>query len=573
VDPVCYSLSFPAPHTHYVDVAATIPTGGEPRIELMMPVWTPGSYLIREFSRHVEAVSAAANGAPLEVTKTRKNRWAVTTGGARLVTVSYRIYGREMSVRTNWIESDFALINGAATFMTPVDGSTRPHVVSLVPAAGWSRSLTALPRTGCGEHDYRADTFDHLVDAPILLGNPAVYEFIVDGIPHALVNEGEAGLFDGARAVQDVERIVAEYRRLWGSLPYERYLFLNLITEAGGGLEHASSTVLMTTRWATRTRRAYLAWLGLVSHEFCHVWNVKRLRPEALGPFDYERENHTRSLWVAEGFTDYYADLMVHRAGLTTREEYLEALSSKIESLQTTPGRCVQPVSLASFDAWIKHYRPDENSPNTAISYYTKGAVLAFLLDARIRHLSAGARSLDDVLHEAYAAFSGTRGFSEQEIREVIDRVAGQRLADFWTDAVDGTAELDYAPALETFGLRFRAVPPQEGKAWLGATTRNDGGRLVVTQVRHGGPAHDAGLNVDDELLAIDGIRVRADKLDERLEQYRPGDTLGVLVARRERLRTVTLVARQEPPRQWRLEIAPAPTTAQARQLEAWLRG
>jgi len=579
VDRVRYTLRFPDPQTHYVDVSVTVPTGGRSEIELMMPVWTPGSYLVREFSRHVERVSAVApGGRSLDITKTRKNRWLVsaTANGAdatpETVTVTYRVYGREMSVRTNWIERDFALLNGAPTFMTVPELMSVPHELLIEPPSGWMQSRTALPPASERPHHFVATNYDQIADSPILLGNPAVYEFALDGKPHYLVNEGEAGVFDGARAVLDVERIVAEHRRMWGFLPYDRYLFLNVITEAGGGLEHAASTVLMTTRWTTRTRKAYLAWLGLVSHEFFHVWNVKRFRPAELGPFDYEREVHTRSLWVAEGITEYYADLALHRAGLMTRAEYLEALSSKIESVQTTPGRAVQSLSLGSFDAWIKHYRPDENSVNTAISYYTKGAVVAFLLDARIRFATAGAMSLDDVLRVAYAQYSTERGFTSEEIQKAIERTVGTSLREFWREVLDGTGELDYAPALDVFGLRFTsAAPSPEAKPWLGIVIRNDGGRLVVTQVRRDGPSHTAGLNVDDEIVAIDGFRVRADRFDERLQQYRSGDPVSILVARRERLLTIELTLATEPPREWRLEVLPERSRSQADHLAAWL--
>jgi predicted metalloprotease with PDZ domain len=388
--PIQYTVSFPEPHTHYMEVSAIVPTGGRPSIEMMMAVWTPGSYLVREYERHVESVAATAAGQGLTVEKTDKNRWRVSTGGATSVNVTYRIYGREMSVRTNWIEAGFALINGAPTFLTLADTTARPHEVILKPANGWRGSFTGLPAMSGGEHRYRAPDFDTLVDSPILLGNPAVYEFLVDGKLHYLVNEGEAGVFDGEQASRDLQAIVREQRRFWGDLPYDKYVVLNVITEASGGLEHRNSTVLMTSRWATRTRRAYLSWLELASHEFFHVWNVKRLRPVELGPFDYENEVHTRSLWMAEGVTDYFAELLVHRAGLSTREEYLDSLSNKIEELQTTPGRGVQSAELASFDAWIRYYRPDENSPNVSISYYTKGAVIAFLLDARIRAATGG---------------------------------------------------------------------------------------------------------------------------------------------------------------------------------------
>ena len=568
--PIRYTVSFPAPHTHYMEISASVPTGGQPAIDLMMAVWTPGSYLVREYSRHVERVAAAADGGTLQVEKTDKNRWRVTTGGAQTVTVSYRVYGREMSVRTNWIEAGFALINGAPTFLTLADGLRRPHEVVITPAAGWRRSFTGLSSAG-SEHHYRAADFDTLVDSPILVGNPAIYEFTVDGKPHYLVNEGEAGVFDGARASRDLETIVREHQKFWGSLPYDKYVVLNLITEASGGLEHRNSTVLMTNRWATRTRRTYLGWLELASHELFHVWNVKRLRPVELGPFDYENEVQTRSLWMAEGVTDYFAELLVHRAGLSTQAEYLDSLSNKIEELQTTPGRAVQSAELASFDAWIRYYRPDENSPNVSISYYTKGAVIAFLLDAKIRTATGGRRTLDDVMRAAYGQYSGERGFEPVQFQRVAEQVAGVSLAAFWDSAIEGTAELDYTEALETFGLRFRPAAAT-GRASLGVTTRNDGGRLVVSQVRRGTPALEAGINVDDEILAIDEFRVRADQWAARLEQYQPDDTISLLLARRDRLLRLDVKLSAEPPRQWRLEVDPGAGEAVQTRRGGWLQ-
>ena len=568
--PVQYTLKFPAPHTHYVEVEASVPTRGRAEIELMMAVWTPGSYLVREYERNVEALTVSAAGRALTVTKSEKNRWRVATGGAATVDVKYRVYGREMSVRTNWIEADFALLNGAPTFITLADGLDLPHEVTLVPATGWRRSLTGLPDAG-GEHRYRAPDFDTLVDSPIVIGNPAVYEFTVDGKKHYLVNQGESGVFDGRQAVKDLEAVVRENLRLWGSLPYDKYLFLNMITEAAGGLEHKNSTVIMASRWATRTRRTYLSWLDTASHEFFHAWNVKRLRPVELGPFNYESENETRSLWIAEGITEYYGALNLHRAGISSREELLDSISSNIEELQTTPGRLLQSAEQASFDAWIKYYRPDENSVNTAISYYTKGAVLGFLLDAKIRKATNGAKSLDDVMRLAYQRFAGSRGYTPADFRTVVEEVAATSLKGFWEAAIEGTAELDYNEALETFGLRFRPAA-STSRPWLGIATRNDAGRLVVSQVRRDGPALRGGVNVDDEILAIDDFRVRADRLDERLQQYRVGDKVMLLVARREQLIRLEVTLDREPARGWRLELTTNPSSEQTQRMSRWLK-
>jgi predicted metalloprotease with PDZ domain len=571
VEPVRYTLTFPAPQTHYVEIRADVPTSGRASVELMMAVWTPGSYLVREYERHVEGVTAAADGRALGVEKSAKNRWRVASGGAPVVTVSYRVYGREMSVRTNWIESDFALLNGAPTFLTLADDAARPHEVVIVPASGWSRSMTGLARVPGGDHRYRAPDFDTLVDSPILVGNPAVYEFTVDGKRHYLVNEGEAGVFDGRLAARDLETMVRECLRMWGSLPYDQYLFLNVITESSGGLEHANSTVLMTSRWTTRSRRSYLNWLATATHELLHVWNVKRLRPIELGPFDYEQEALTRSLWIAEGITDYYADVVLHRAGLASRDELLDALSDRIQDLQATPGRLVQSVEQASFDAWIKYYRPDENSSNTSISYYTKGALVAFLLDARIRGMTGGARSLDDVMRAAYAQYSGERGFTPDQFRAVAEQVAGGSLAAFWDAYVRGTSELDYGEAARTLGLDLR--PAQgSGRPWLGVSTRTDAGRVLVSQVRRDSPAQAAGINVDDEILAIGEFRVR-DRLDGRLDQYAPGDRISLLVARRDQLRRLDVTLGTEPPRAGRLTVNASAPAASALMRERWLTG
>jgi len=577
LEPISYTVRFPAPATHYAEIVAEVPADGRTHVELMMATWTPGSYLIREYARHVEAVRAVTPaGEPLAVAKSSKNRWRIETGGADRVTVAYRVYCREMSVRTNWIEADFAMLNGAPTFLTPVGPAPRPHDVRIELPPEWSESVTALPPAPGGRpHSYRAADFDTLVDAPILAGNPTTYPFTVEGTPHALVNIGEGGVWDGPTSAADVERIVREQRRTWGFFPYERYLFLNMLVEAGGGLEHRDSTLLMTSRWTTRDRRRYLRWLGTVSHELFHAWNVKRLRPAALGPFDYEREAFTPSLWMVEGLTSYYGPLAVHRAGISTREELLEALSGQIEALQTTPGRLVQPVAEASYDAWIKYYRRNENSPNTTISYYTKGAVIGFLLDARVREATGGRRSLDDVLKAAYGRYSGERGFRPGEFEAVASVVAGIDLGGWFDRAIRSTDELDYEPALAWYGLEFapdaRADDDAPAPAWLGLDTRTDRGRLLVAGVRRGTPGYEAGFNVGDEILAIGDYRVGPEAWRQRLGLYRAGDTVTVLVARRERL--VRLDARfgEAPPEGWRLRPVESPSAAQTRRLDAWL--
>jgi predicted metalloprotease with PDZ domain len=574
--PVRYTVRFPEPRTHYLSVEARLPAEGLLDVEIFLPVWTPGSYLIREYARNIEAISVSGpDGKPLPFSKSRKNRWLVRTGGAGEILFAYRVYCREMSVRTNWVEDSFALLNGAPTFVTLARCLAWPHELVLELPPHWNTTMTGLTEVlDAGPHRYIAEDYDTLVDSPVLCGNPAVHRFEVDGIPHFLANEGEHSLWDGPRSAADAEKLVRRHREMWGALPYRKYVFLNLLTEASGGLEHRNSVCLMASRWATRTRKGYLRWLNLVSHEFFHVWNIKRLRPVELGPFDYENENHTRSLWIAEGITDYYGPLTVRRAGLSSTEEYLGALSETIHTLQSTPGRLVQSAEQASWDAWIKLYRPDENSANSTISYYAKGAVVGWLLDARIRHATGGyatgAKSLDDLMTLALERFSGERGFTTEQFKALATELAGVPLDGFFRHTVESTEELDYAEALDWFGLRFKEPEATKTGGVIGCATRVDHGRLIVTRVPRETPAWESGLSVDDEIIAIDGFRVRPDQISQRLESYRPGDKISILLARRDVLKRLDLALGTEPAR-WQLEIRPDATDAQKQNLATWL--
>lgn len=565
-----------------MEVEAVIPSTDQATIDLMMPVWTPGSYFVREFARNLENITARTpSGSELIIESTRKNRWVVKVSGSEPIILSYRVYSHEMSVRTNWVDSDFALVNGAPTFITSADLKPRPHDVTVELPPGWSRSVTALPPTPSGQpHSYRAVNFDTLIDSPIVVGNPNIYEFTVDETPHYLVNVGEDGIWDGARSAHDVELIVRQQHKLWGSIPYDRYVILNLITESGGGLEHKDSTVVMTSRWQMRDREDYLDWLTLVSHEIFHAWNVKRLRPIELGPFDYEKEVHTRSLWAVEGLAVYYGTLLVHRAGLSSRDEYFTSLSNEIRRLQTTPGRLVQTLAQASYDAWIKFYRPNENSRNTTVSYYTKGAVVSFLLDAKIRRMTGGTRTLDDVMQLAYGRYSGTYGYTPEQLRTTIEDALGTdvNLNPWFDQVLDSVDELDYSEALDWFGLNLTMsdsvdTPTAEERipGWIGLTPRMSDDDIIVTQVTRGTPGFEAGFNVGDEILAIDGYRVRASSWNSRLQQYEVGEKASILVARRERLLPLRVVFGEKPDTQWKLEPRTAQTNSQSYRVDSWL--
>jgi predicted metalloprotease with PDZ domain len=585
-EPVVYTVRFPSPVSHYAEVEASIPAVRGKPLELFLPVWTPGSYLVREYARNIENIRAADGaGSPLAIRKTRKNRWLIEPAEGNSVRLQYRVYCREMTVRTNWVDENFGLLNGAATFISPLGDLHRPYQVIVELPASWKLSISGL-REASPNH-FEAPDYDTLVDSPILAGSPAVHEFVVDGKKHFLVNQGETWLWDGPRSARDTQKIVEQNLKMWGSLPYEKYVFLNLIVDAGGGLEHKNSVCMMTGRYATRTRRAYLGWLDLVSHEYFHAWNVKRLRPVELGPFDYENENYTHNLWVAEGFTDYYTGLNVRRAGLSTDAEYLmggapgerdmSSLSAQIDALQTSPGRLTQPLEMASYDAWIKAYRPDENSANTSVNYYVKGGLVGWLLDAKIRHLTDGTKSLDDGMRLAFRRYSGTHGYTTPEFVAVMSEVAGQDLSAWFHKTLQTTEELDYTEALAWFGLEFRKpeAPKADNrpKAWIGFVSKPGETRIVVSQIPRETPADAAGLSVDDEILALDNWRVSSEGWAQRLQQYAPGDTVELLVSRRDQVIRVPVKLGEEPARKWQLEINPKATDEQKLHLKVWLNG
>jgi predicted metalloprotease with PDZ domain len=585
--PIRYTVRFPASYQHHVEIEAAIPVEpGSSRLELFLPVWTPGSYLVREYARHVEAFSATGPDLqPLTVAKTRKNRWMVELPEALPeIVIRYRLFCFDLTVRTNFRDDSMAVLNGAATFLAVVGRTDRICEVKVELPASWHACWSPMPLAEGSEANlFHACDYDRLVDSPIIAGHPCEASFEVDGKLHVLLNFGDGTYWDMRQCVDDLRKIVKQHRDLWGELPYDRYLFFNLLTGGRGALEHRDSMLLMADRFTMRNRSSYRAWLEVVSHEFFHLWNVKRLRPVELGPFEYENEVYTRNLWIAEGFTEYYGPLTVCRAGLTTREEFLgtdtpprgpgspESLSGWIEGLQNTPGRLEQSVSDASFDAWIKYYRPDANSRNSSVSYYTKGAVIAWLLDAETRAATGGAASLDDVMRLALARYGGVRGFSTEEFRSTAEEVAGIDLKHWFDQVAESTEELDYSAALDWFGLRFK-TPPPPGKPWLGCATKTEEGSLIVTEVLRGSTACQAGIYPNDEILAIADHRVKATQWPQLLEQFRPDELIPLLISRRDRILTLVVRIGEEPARRWLLEPDPDADEAQRQHLNVWLR-
>jgi predicted metalloprotease with PDZ domain len=574
-----YRLSMPEPHTHLFHVELHAERPGH-ALEVVFPVWTPGSYLVREFARHVEGMTADdGTGRPLPLERVDKHRFLVRGGAAQQAVLRFRVYANELTVRTAHLDGTHGYLNPAAVLPCVLGREEEPHVLELAPPPGW-RIATALPG---GPTEFHARDYDELADSPIELGAHQTLRFEALGKPHELALWGRGNLDEGA-LLADARRVVEVLGELMGGLPYERYLFIvHLADRRRGGLEHAASTTLHVARHGFFPRKEYEETLGLLAHEFFHVWNVKRLRPAAFVPFDYAREQYTRLLWWFEGATSYYEQVALARAGILRPARWLEALGQGLTTLARTPGAAKMSLEEASLLAWVKHYRPDENTPNSAVSYYLKGELVAFALDLALRR--AG-RSLDVLLRMLFDRHQAG-GVPEDGIERAAAELLGEPEARrFFDRFVRGTEPL--ALELDVLGLRLRTraatglddkggtpAKPEEGSpraGWLGAELPA-GPKLVVGAVREGSPAHRAGLYAGDELVAEDGFRLERAALWDRLCERGPGGVLRLTVFRRDELVPVEVVLGEPPEDTVWLEPLPDASAAQRAAFEAWAAG
>jgi predicted metalloprotease with PDZ domain len=559
-----YRVSFPEPHTHYAEVLMHITGFREQVLDIRMPSWTPGSYLLREFAKSVEQVSAMADGKKVAYVRNDKNTWQFPVKGVKSLTVSYKVYAFEWSVRTSFIDADMAFLHQTSVFMMAEQLKNAPGTLEVQLPKNWKQVHVALPQargnaeTTANSHVFSFENYDALADAPLIAGNYQTADFQVQGIPHTVAVVGP-GNQDMPAFVRDLKAICDTTTGIFGQHPSKSYLFIVLNTEAGGGgLEHANSCTVMMPRWQWNNPTRYKQFLGLCGHEYLHLWNVKRIRPEALGPFDYSKENHTDMLWVAEGITSYYDELILRRAGFYTREVYLDKMAAAINDLEQRPGRFYQTLAESSHDAWIREYRPNENSRNTTISYYGKGQVLAFLLDAMITSRTSGARNLDDVMKGLWNLYLNRpeRGFSNAEFYAMLDAVGGAGLGAEIRSLVESTETPDYKAILAKAGMD--ATNPGKTETTLGISTALENGRLLVKYVERDLPGWKGGLNVNDELIAVDGRRT-GNSLDEVNRLLTANQQIQVLVNRSGMIRTLTLNPETVTRAAWKLEAQSAP--------------
>lgn len=577
---IAFEVSFSEPQAHYADVQMEIAGLKDDHIDLKMPVWTPGSYLIREFAKNVEGFEALGSaGSALKVEKINKNTWRVNTQKNDRIKISYRVYSFEISVRTSFVDASHAFLSPTGLFLYPEGKIKMPSTITIKPYKTWTKISTGLEKASGSVNTFHAPDFDILYDSPIEVGNQDIFEFEASGVKHEVAMYG-GGNYNKDILKRDMAKIVEEETAVFGVNPNKRYVFIiHNFNSGGGGLEHLNSTVLGANRNGYNTEHGLLRFLSLVSHEYFHLWNVKRLRPIALGPFNYDEENYTRNLWIAEGFTAYYQDIFTKRAGLISPEKYLTALSTSISSVENQPGNRIQPVSEASFDAWIKLYRPNENSANSTVSYYSKGALVALAMDLEIINSSTGIKGLDEVMKAMYDEYytKQHRGYTDAEFKTMLEKIAGHSFDDIYADYINGLKTIDYKKYLGYAGLSLQDESEGTNIPYLGLTSTLKDGKIIITNVSRSSAAWTGGLNVNDEILAIDDYRINNVpdprlEIDKLISGKRVGDKINVLVNRDGLLKNIDITLVRNPGYKYRIVSADNPTPAQLAVRKRWLK-
>lgn len=562
-----YQLEIENPQTHFVKVILNIEDFAEDTLYATIPAWVPGAYEIYDFSRFVRNLHAFSENAELEVTRKDKSTWKIATKDIHSVSISYEFYANELSVHTSHVDSTHAYFNGVNLFMYLEGYKDQSVELQIKPYKDWKIS-TGLDKLS--ENRYRAINYDILADCPIEIGTHRSLFFTVDGKEHEIVLYGR-GNEDEERLKSDLKKIVEGFLKIFGKLPYKRYVFIyHLFSGDGdvmGGLEHLNSTTIDVDNFVFSPESRYQrTFLSVTAHEFFHLWNVKRIRPVELGPFNYKDENYTNMLWMAEGFTNYYASLILMRTGLIDRKEYLRHLAEQMLLHDITPGSKITSAYESSFDTWIKLYKPTPNNINSYISYYLKGELLGFLLNTRIIEATGAAKSLDDVYRSLMDKYNKDgKGYTEKDVLSAIKDVTGTDFTDFYQAFIKTPGHIDFAEEVRRIGLKLDATYKKvedrkvTEKAYLGMLIRDDGGKFVVSSVIEGSPSFTGGINPKDELIAVDGFKFTDRYLKELREDMKrikmdgfpdrkPGDSVGIDFFRRGRLMSLELKFAKAPP-------------------------
>jgi predicted metalloprotease with PDZ domain len=594
-----YAIRPAHPGAHLFHVTVNLQDADPSGQRFMLPAWIPGSYMIREFARHIVRLTALSGDRKVRVEKIDKHTWQCAPVDGEL-TLAYEVYAWDLSVRAAHLDDTHGFFNGTSVFLLPLGRDNDGCTVDILPPDGkryadW-RVITALApardksaRTERGAFGtYVAANYDELIDCPVEMGNFELGTFTVCGTPHEIAITGRVPKLDMKRLTADLARLCEEHIRLFEPrsklAPFGRYALLTWAVGDGyGGLEHRSSTALICKRddlphvGMNDSTAGYRTFLGLASHEYFHSWNVKRIRPAAFVPYDLARENYTRLLWAFEGITSYYDDLLLARAGLFTEAQYLETLQKTITTVTQRASRLKQSVADSSFDAWIKYYRQDENAPNSVVSYYQKGALVALALDLTIRRETRGRKSLDDVMRLLWRRYKQAgvnyAGVGEDEVVAAAEEASGLKLARQLHEWTEGTRDPDFASLFGPLGIECARKPAFDDPALalLGLKTMRDGADCRIAHVFDGGPAQAAGLSAGDALIALGGLRVRTTNLDKLLARYAPGDTIELTAFRRDELMRLDVVLAKQAPMKFVLTAQEKASRSAKRLREGWL--
>ncbi len=570
---VIYEVSFPNPNTHYIHVTIHFRELPKDSFEVKMPVWIPGSYMVREFSRNVESFRAFdPKNKPVPFSKISKNTWRIYNDTATAMSVSYQVYAYELSVRTSFVDIDHAYINGTSVFMYTPTLMNAPALINFKPYKSWNNISTGLMPFGTSKWSRVAENYDELADCPVVIGNQDIFSFDFNGIPHHIVMIG-SGTYNKDVLIKDFYKIAEECTRIFGENPLKEYYFIiHNISAGGGGLEHRNSCSVITNRHAYDKEKSYKSFLSLIAHEYFHLWAIKRLRPAELGPFNYDAENYSNQLWFFEGFTSYFDDYIIYKTGLYTEAEYLNIVKNNLQIVVNTPGDRIQSLAESSFDAWIKYYRQNENSRNATVSYYTKGGVLGAITDIDIIHSTGGTKTLADVFHYLYHEhFLKTgKGISDADLQNAFEVVAGKDYDAFFEQYIFGTEPVPYENYFELAGLKLvRTDGKRNQPGYLGATFTHSGSRLLVSYVERGSAAWEQGLYTHDEITGVDGkepMQVR-----DYLAEKKPGDKVKFSIIRAGLEREFTIQLGESPNMEFEFEFIKKPTPEQEAVRRKWL--
>lgn len=589
-----YAIFPKDPAAHLFEVTLTVDAPDPEGQVFALPAWIPGSYMIREFARNIVRIKAESAGSSIAISKLDKHTWRAAPCKRRLV-VTYEIYAWDLSVRAAHLDQTHGFFNGTSVFLGVRGQEKLPHVVDIrrpddAACKHWrvATALRELKARRYGFGSYIAADYDELIDHPVEMGMFDLATFKAHGVPHDIVITGRVPNLDMARLTADLKKICEAHIALFEPntkrAPVDRYVFMTMVVGDGyGGLEHRASTALICSRadLPVKGRKemsdGYRTFLGLCSHEYFHTWNVKRIKPSVFAPYDLRVEGYTSLLWLFEGFTSYYDDLMLVRSGAIDEAAYFKLVAKTINGVLRGSGRTKQSVAESSFDAWVKYYRQDENAPNAIVSYYTKGSLIALALDLTIREKSAGRKSLDDVMRalwqrygrDFYSGQAHGMGVDEVAAEALFDEVTGLKLKRFFDRYVRGVDDLPFDKLLAPFGVAL-VDNRKEAKPGLGARTAQEGNDCKLTQVFEGGPAHRAGLSAGDLLIAVDSLRVVAGKLDVVLSRYRSGGTVTLHAFRRDELMTFAATLAPDDAPQIALSAQPKPMIS-VRKRNKWL--